>query len=157
MAFSVDKQTFYRQGFQLAWDVRSDPDSAWRWLERMKGRALLDALSGDAEEPGDAAGAPLVVADPARGDPGSARRPAGAAGSSPVDAANRSGHRAGPRDLARRSEPPDFGQVRDLLRAEEEACQRRVVVAEYLCTPERTLLLGGRADWDQPRGAAVNV
>jgi hypothetical protein len=45
MAFSVDKQTFYEQGFQLAWDSRRDARAAWTWLERAKGRALLDALA----------------------------------------------------------------------------------------------------------------
>jgi tetratricopeptide (TPR) repeat protein len=45
MAFSVDKQEFYGQGFQFAWAERHDPEASWRWLERMKGRALQDALS----------------------------------------------------------------------------------------------------------------
>lgn len=45
MAFSVSKQVFYSQGFQFAWAERRDPVAGWRWLERMKGRALLDALS----------------------------------------------------------------------------------------------------------------
>jgi hypothetical protein len=44
MAFSVSKQVLYSQGFQNAWYERHDPVAAWRWLERMKGRALLDAL-----------------------------------------------------------------------------------------------------------------
>lgn len=45
MAFSTDKQVFYGQGFQFAWAERRDPVAGWLWLERMKGRALLDALS----------------------------------------------------------------------------------------------------------------
>ena len=51
MAFSVDKQTFYSQGFHLVWDACSNADAAWLWLERMKGRALLDGLS-DGDAPG---------------------------------------------------------------------------------------------------------
>jgi CHAT domain len=110
MAFSVDKQTFYGEGFGLASDARADPAAAWRWLERMKGRALLDGLS----------------------DTGTGTRPA-----------------------ARRSEPPGYAEVRDLLAAEEAAGQRRILVAEYLCTPQRTMVFGARADWDAPRQAYV--
>jgi hypothetical protein len=51
MAFSVSKQVFYTQGFQFAWAERRDQVAAWRWLERMKGRALLDALSERAAPP----------------------------------------------------------------------------------------------------------
>jgi CHAT domain len=51
MAFSVSKQTFYTQGYQFAWSERRDPVAGWRWLERMKGRALLDALSERAAPP----------------------------------------------------------------------------------------------------------
>ena len=129
MAFSVDKQTFYSQGFQFAWDTRSDRDAAWRWLERMKGRALLDALSDDAAV---------------------ASRPSGAAGSRPADLA------AARRSAVRQSEPPGFSEVRALLAAEEEKSGgRRVVVAEYLCTPERTLLFGARSDWAAPQVAPI--
>ena len=119
MAFSVDKQTFYGEGFGLAWDARADAAAAWRWLERMKGRALLDGLS----------------------DAGTGKRPA-----------------------ARRSEPPDYAEIRELLAAEEAAEEagyeagadrKRIVVAEYMCTPERTIVFGARADWDQPRTALV--
>jgi hypothetical protein len=129
MAFSVDKQTFYGQGFQLAWDSCSDPGAAWKWLERMKGRALLDALSdGSADSPGPADSQP-----PGAVTPGVARRSA-----------------------VRQSEPPAFGEIRALLTAQEEAAGgRRVIVAEYLCTPERTLLFGARADWARPRVAPI--
>jgi hypothetical protein len=51
MAFSVSKQAFYTQGLQFAWAERRDPVAAWRWLERMKGRALLDALGDRAALP----------------------------------------------------------------------------------------------------------
>ena len=37
---------FYREGFQLAWDARGDVRAAWRWLERMKGRALTFCQPG---------------------------------------------------------------------------------------------------------------
>jgi CHAT domain len=123
MAFSVDKQVFYREGFQLAWDARADPAAAWRWLERMKGRALLDGLS----------------------DGGDARPRATAPGHGTRRAA------------ALRSAPPDYAEVRDLLAAEEAAAGRRVVVAEYLCTPERTMVFGARADWSAPRVEHVRL
>ena len=51
MAFSVNKQVFYTQGFQFSWDERRDPVAAWQWLERMKGRALLDALTDRSAAP----------------------------------------------------------------------------------------------------------
>jgi CHAT domain len=60
-AFAVSKQEFYTQGFQLAWHDRGDPADAWLWLERMKGRALLDALA-------DRRAAPQADARPARLD-----------------------------------------------------------------------------------------
>jgi CHAT domain len=121
MAFSADKQVFYGEGFGLAWDTRSDATVAWRWLERMKGRALLDGLA-DVDGHRDASG------------------PAG------------SGRSA----AARRSQPLDYAGVRDLLAAEEAAASgKRIVVAEYLCTPERTMVFGARSDWDEPRTAYV--
>ena len=108
MAFSVDKQVFYTQGFQFAWDERGDPVAAWRWLERMKGRALLDALS-------DRSAAPRADGPPA----------------------------AASRVAARRSEPPGFAEIRDLLAAEERASgSRRILVAGYACAPRQTLLFG---------------
>jgi hypothetical protein len=117
MVFLVDKQTFYGEGFHLAWDARSDARAAWRWLERMKGRALLDGLS----------------------DGGDARERPGVPG-------------PGKRAAARQSEPLDYTDVRNLLAAEEAAAGgQRIVVAEYLCTPERTVVFGARADWDRPR------
>jgi hypothetical protein len=110
MAFSVSKQTFYTQGFQFAWAELSDPVAAWRWLERMKGRALLDAL----------------------------------------------GERAAPAEVTQRAEPPSFPEIRALLVAEERAvADRRVIVAGYACTQERTVLFGARADWDTPRTALI--
>ena len=110
-AFSADKQTFYGEGFGLAWDARADADAAWRWLERMKGRALLDGLS----------------------DAGADQRPA-----------------------VRRSQPAGYGEVRNLLAAEEAATGgKRIVVAEYLCTPQRTMVFGARADWDAPQVQCV--
>ena len=120
MAFSVDKQVFYREGFSLAWDARADSAAAWSWLERMKGRALLDGLS-EGQRPGQAG----------QGD-------------------------AGRRAAVLRSAPPEYAQVRDLLAAEEDAAGGcRVVVAEYLCTRERTLVFGARADWAAPEVVPV--
>jgi CHAT domain len=121
MAFSADKQVFYGEGFGLAWDARSDATAAWQWLERMKGRALLDGLAD-----GDGHTKPL--------GPAAAGRAA----------------------AARRSQPLDYAAVRDLLAAEEAAAGgKRIVVAEYVCTPERTMVFGARADWDEPRTAYV--
>ncbi|WP_370354369.1 CHAT domain-containing protein [Catenulispora sp. EB89] len=115
-SFAADKQTFYEQAFQLAWDVRGDGAAAWLWLERAKGRALLDALgeppradaTEDTEDTNDA--------DAARTTP-EARRLA-----------------------AKRSAPAEFGEIRALLEAEEAATGRRIVLAQYLCTPRRTLM-----------------
>ena len=127
MAFSVDKQVFYGQGFQLSWDARADPGAAWQWLERMKGRALLDGLS--------------TVVSP---DAGSA----GAGGRARIPARRK-------KAAARRSEPPGYTEIRALLAAEETALGRRVVIAEYFCAPERTVLFGARADWPEPRAEPV--
>jgi hypothetical protein len=121
MAFSADKQVFYGEGFGLAWDARSDATAAWRWLERMKGRALLDGLTDGAGQ----------------------RKPLGSVGSGRTAA-------------ARRSQPLDYAEVRNLLATEEAAAGgKKIVVAEYLCTPERTMVFGARADWAEPRTAYV--
>jgi hypothetical protein len=61
----------------------------------------------------------------------------------------------GKRPAAKRSEPPGYREVRDLLDAEDAVGQKRVVIAEYLCTPQRTIVFGARADWDTPREAYV--
>jgi tetratricopeptide (TPR) repeat protein len=60
------------------------------------------------------------------------------------------------RSAARRSEPLHYTELRELLAAEEAAAGgRRVVVAEYLCTPERTIVFGARADWEMPQAAHI--
>jgi hypothetical protein len=127
MAFSVDKQVFYGQGFQLSWDARADPTAAWQWLERMKGRALLDGLS--------------TAASPA-------------AGSADADEQARIPLHT-KEAAAQKSEPPGYTEIRALLDAEETASGRRVVIAEYLCSPERTVLFGARADWPEPCAETV--
>jgi CHAT domain-containing protein len=127
MAFSVDKQVFYGQGFQLSWDARAEPGAAWQWLERMKGRALLDGLSI------------AVSPDAGTADAGSRTR---------IPARRK-------KAAARQSGPPGYTEIRALLAAEEAASGRRVVIAEYLCTPERTVLFGARADWAEPRAEPV--
>ena len=114
MAFSLDKQTFYERGFQLALDARGDASAAWSWLERAKGRALLDALddAGESEATGRAA--------------------------------------------ASQSAPMVFEELRRRLAEEQDACGgRRLVIAQYLCTPSRTLLFVARSDADMPHVVTV--
>ncbi len=123
MAFSVDKQTFYTQGFWLAQGARSEAADAWRWLERMKSRALLDGLSDASRRPEDTG-----ISGPDR------------------------------RAVVRKSEPLDYAELRRLLTAEESAAAgKRVVLAAYLCTPERTLVFGARTDWDAPRTTDIQL
>ena len=120
MAFSLDKQEFYEQGFQLAWDLGRDARAAWDWLERAKGRALLDALS-------DTSGPESVI------EPGL------------------SGAR-----IAAQSAPMAFEELHARLAAEQKACGgRRLVVAQFLCTPRRTLLFIARSDDDEPHVETV--
>jgi tetratricopeptide (TPR) repeat protein len=123
MAFSVDKQVFYGQGFRLAYDLSEDLTAAWQWLERMKSRALLDGLSST----------DLTGANRAR-----------TSAHSPLSTQQM-------KAAIQRSQPPGYAEIRALLEAEESATKRRIVVAEYLCTPERTVLFGARADWTHPK------
>jgi tetratricopeptide (TPR) repeat protein len=123
MAFSVDKQVFYGQGFQLAYDLSEDLTTAWQWLERMKSRALLDGLNS----------AGLTGANRAR-----------TSAHSPLSTQQK-------KAAIQRSQPSGYAEIRALLEAEESATKRRIVVAEYLCTPEQTVLFGARADWTQPK------
>lgn len=44
IAFGLDKQKAYSSAFLVFSILLNDGSSAWRWLERMKNRALLDAL-----------------------------------------------------------------------------------------------------------------
>jgi CHAT domain len=144
MAFSVSKQVFYTQGFQLAWDACGDPVAAWQWLERMKGRALLDAL-GDRSGPATRNTEGRVAASSAAARPDGPRR-----------AVTRQG--AARRVAVRRSEPPGFSEIRELLAGEERAAAgRRIVVAGYAHLENRTLLFGARADWDAPRVAQIPI
>ena len=121
MAFSIDKRVFYEQGFQLAWDARADADEAWVWLERARGRALLDALS-NADAPATAGPAAVELPSP------ETRLSAAA-----------------------RSQPMTFTELSTRLAAEQGTYGRRVVVAQYLCTPTRTMLFIARADQPAPQ------
>ncbi|WP_370378111.1 CHAT domain-containing protein [Catenulispora sp. GAS73] len=130
-SFAADKQTFYEQAFQLAWDVRGDAAAAWLWLERAKGRALLDALGEPAQADDNSDGNAADAADVASTSP-EVRRLA-----------------------AKRSAPAEFNEIRALLAAEEAATGRGIVLAQYLCTRQRTLMFVATTRHSRPHVVAV--
>ncbi|HEY4309495.1 MAG TPA: CHAT domain-containing protein [Pirellulales bacterium] len=161
MGFAQDKQEVYREGFQLAALLREDNSSAVQWLERMKGRAVLDALAATPLPPDTFH--PLVTRDQElrerkrkvvifseveklqkdiddnlaqmAADPGTA------------------GYAA-----LRHTDPPSWMIVREALRVEEALRpNRRVVVAQFYHGPVGTRLFGMRADWEMPRLTRLNV
>lgn len=147
IAFGQDKGEIYRLGFELHWNRRPDPVAALRWLERARARALLDGLRA------------ITEATPAHA--GSARpEPPRAEGAEKSGGAEKTGG-PGPAGLAGHvrlttADLPSYAELRSALEKEEQhTTGRRVVVAEYRCTPRETLLFGLRSDWEAPRVVAV--
>ncbi|GHB77714.1 hypothetical protein GCM10010377_79980 [Streptomyces viridiviolaceus] len=143
IAFGQDKGEIYRLGFELHWNRMADSIEALRWLERARARALLDGLRAITE-------ATPVQSAPARAEP------------PPSDGAGKIGDPGRGRDgLAgymrlTTADPPSYPELRSALEKEEQhTTRRRVVLAEYRCTPGETLLFGLRGDWEAPRVAAV--
>lgn len=163
VAFAADKQTLYREGFQFCCYLLQDYGAAVQWLERNKGRALLDALAETVTAPAQIACHPAVLADM------QLRERKRLAGSYQVAEALQQGIDEGLRKMAeapetsayaalRQSDPPAWEKVLEALR--HEACSPRgrgLLIAQYYCSPERSLLFGMRAEWDQPRQVPLDV
>lgn len=164
IGFGVDKQQVYRAGFKLAVDHLADPALASRWLERMKGRALLDALAGAVLPHQSEADHRLLIAErELRAEAREVTRYAQLAdlhrrldqliaqlAADPATA----GYAA-----LRRTQPPDWSQVRAALTAEQDSpAGRRLVIAQYHCPPDGpAILIGSAADWDAPRLVHLDV
>jgi hypothetical protein len=158
MALPGDKSEVYRLGFELHWYRRTDAAEALRWLERAKSRALLDGL------------AELTPPEPVlRGVTEAIREqhPQMRSGATDADeptlrqdidallASMRNGPMAG-YARAKTVEPPAYPALRAALAEEQRLMNgRRIVVAEYRCTPRETLLFGLRADWAAPKVESV--
>ncbi|MET9395634.1 CHAT domain-containing protein [Streptomyces sp. NPDC006624] len=150
------KSEVYRIGFELHWHRRADPCEALRWLERAKARTLLDGLTALTRTAGQRSPELARERDlqqrPAATDAGEL------ALREEIDQLLAS-LRGGPLDAyaqVKLAEPPRYGTLRAALQAERRHTQgRRLVVAEYRCTPSETLVFGLREDWDEPEVAAV--
>ncbi|MFY1637632.1 CHAT domain-containing protein [Solwaraspora sp. WMMB335] len=164
IGFGVDKQQVYRAGFTLAVDHLGDVALASRWLERMKGRALLDALAAATLPQQAVAGHQLLVAE--RELRAAARRATRYAQLADLHRrldqlfermaadATTAGYAA-----LRQARPPQWSQVRAALVAEADQPQgRRLVVAQYHCPPEGPpMLIASAPDWDAPRLVRLDV
>ncbi|MFF4060732.1 CHAT domain-containing protein [Streptomyces sp. NPDC001668] len=160
IALAGDTSEVYRLGFELSWYRRSDAAGALRWLERTKGRALLDGL-GELE----------LAESVLREAPELARERALQNRSASTDSEElalreeiavllesmRDGPMAG-YARARSVEPPGYEELRAALDSDQRHTGgRRIVVAEYRCTPRETLLFALRADWPTPQVKPVAV
>lgn len=159
IAFGGDKQQVYQQGLALAVDDLSDPALAIRWLERMKSRALLDALATATLPAGRA---PLLDRERELLD----RRTTAESFAELQDihrelAAVLDGLAADPVTAGyaalRRSDPPAWPEVRAALARERSAYGRRIVVAQFYAEGDDVRLFGMAADWDAPRSVRIPV
>ncbi|MFV2020733.1 CHAT domain-containing protein [Micromonospora sp. LOL_023] len=164
IGFGVDKQQVYRAGFKLAVDHLADAALASRWLERMKGRALLDALAAAAVAPQPGTDHRLLAAErELHAETRQATRYAQLAElhrrlDQLLDQLAADPATAGYAAL-RRSQPPDWPQVRAALAAEwAQPSGRRLVVAQYHCPADGpAMLIGSAADWETPRLVRLDV
>lgn len=157
ISFSVDKQQLYATGFDLAWRLRRDAVDALRWLERMKGRALLDALAHTALPSEIRSDHPLLARELELLE----RKQGASDALEAVAIQDEMDHllvemtadsqTAGYAAL-RRVAPPDWQELRGALaREQHELDGRKLVIAQFAVLPGETLLFGMRADWDAPR------
>jgi tetratricopeptide (TPR) repeat protein len=163
IAYGLDKQLVYDTGMQMNTVFRQDTVAAFQWLERMKGRALLDALADHLTPLPDAAGNEAIREEQSLRAQKLAAQDTGEAIAlqQQIDGAlermSRAPATAGYAAL-RRSDVIDYAALRSLLQSEQAALQdRRLILAQYYCTPQETLLFGMRADWDAPRVERVIV
>jgi tetratricopeptide (TPR) repeat protein len=161
IAFAGDKQEVYREGFQLCHVLLRDESESIRWLERMKGRTLLDVLAGTALPP---TGTDLPRLIEQEQDLRRMKRESTsftqvmaiqAEIDEVIEQMTRDAKTAGYASL-RRPEPPPWGEILETLRQEQLAePNRRIVIAEWYCTKDSAVLFGMRADWDAPRSAPI--
>lgn len=163
IAFGVDKQTVYDIGFQLTWFWQRDSVAALTWLERMKGRALLDALADSVTQPSHADENELLAREQTLRE--KKRNTAAAAEAlevqkeidSLLEQMSARRETAGYAAL-RRGEPAGWEQLRATLQREQpHAGDRRLVIAQFYCTPRQTLLFGMRADWSRPEVESLRL
>ncbi|MGV9558764.1 CHAT domain-containing protein [Streptomyces sp. NPDC003522] len=156
MASGGGKSEVYRLGFELHWHRRADPSEALRWLERAKARTLLDGLAALTRTAGQRT--PELVRERELQQRPAATARGEMALRKEIDQLLAS-LRGGPLDAyarVRLAEPPKYAALRAALREERRHTGgRRLVVAEYRCTPAETLVFGLREDWDEPKVTAV--
>lgn len=162
IAFAHDKQALYKEAFQLTCYLLKDYGAAVQWLERNKSRALLDALAETTPASAQMAHHPEVLADL------ELRQRKRWAGSYQEAERLQQAIDQGLRKMAetpetsayaalRQADPPAWDMVVAVLR--KDAGRRPgpgLLVAQYYCSPERSLLFGMRAEWDQPRLTALH-
>lgn len=160
IGFVVDKQQLYELGFRIAAYGKADAALALRWLERMKSRALLDGLASATLPQADLENNVLLRRER---DLQTQRATAGGFAeladlhrrrntvldemlNDPVTA----GYAA-----FRRSDPPSWDAVRDILIAERKTWGRRIVIAQYCVDSNMAHLFGMAADWPVPRMVTI--
>ncbi|GAA1294546.1 CHAT domain-containing protein [Saccharothrix xinjiangensis] len=131
MGFVQDKQQVYQTGFRIAVHGLGDTALGLEWLERMKSRALLDALAAAVPPTADATPAPCAEQEADRGAAGYA--------------------------ALRRSRPPSWEEVRALLRRERRRHGRKVAVLQYYVDGDQAVVFGLDPDQGRPLLARVAV
>jgi len=156
LSIGADKQEVYRTGFQLNWRYRNDSAEAFWWLEQMKARALIKALTRKLPPADDLLGNELVKKDlelqeSLQRESDSTKR---------ADLRKRQDQiltklEKSPATTAysalRRGEPVNWSGFRQYLLAQQEKLgNRRMVVAEFYCSAHYSILMTMRADWESP-------
>ncbi|MEA5620651.1 CHAT domain-containing protein [Cronbergia sp. UHCC 0137] len=163
ISFGVDKRTVYDTGFQLAWFWQNNCKMALTWLERMKSRALLDALAEITLPSSQISEHKLIQQEQVllNQKQNAVDVEEAIQLQEQLDSLFKlMSQSSETKDYAflRSGEIPTWEQVQETLQREQLIISnRRFLVIEYYCTPHYTIVFGMCAEWTEPKVESIQI
>jgi len=154
LSMGADKQEVYRTGFNLNWRYRNSSKDVFWWLEQMKARALIKTLTeklppADGVLENEAVIKEIELQKAFREETDSEKRENLREERRVILSNLESSSAISSYILLKRGEPIGWRSFREYLSAQQAKLESgRLVIAQYYCTPELTMLITMRADWE---------